>query len=89
MAAPAVAKGKKSKTKMVTSSMTVARIRPSGKDQTFISVTFDQSQRFYKLPNSANPAYLELLKASEASHTPVIIKRATQASDVILSVQKK
>lgn len=78
----------KTKRKGVENTMTVAAIRASNNNETFIRVTFLQSQRFYKLPNDANPAYLKLLQESEKEHTPVIIKRAKEESDVILSVRK-
>ena len=68
--------------------MTVAAIRTPGNNETFIRITFLQSQRFYKLPNDANPTYLDLLKESEKEHTPVIIRRAKEESDVILNVRK-
>ncbi len=78
----------KLKKKGVENTMTVAAIRPPVSSETFVRVTFLQSQRFYKLPNDANPNYLALLKESEKSHTPVVIKRAKEESDVILSVRK-
>jgi len=69
--------------------MTVAAIRPANNDETFVRVTFNESQRFFKLPNDANPKYLELLKESEKNKTPVIIKRANEGSDIILEVGKE
>ena len=78
----------KGKRKRVENTMTVAAIRTPGNNETFIRITFLQSQRFFKLPNDANPAYLNLLKESEKDNTPVIVKRAKEESDVILSVRK-
>ena len=76
------------KHKQVTQSMTVAAIRPEQNNETFVRVIFLQSQRFYKLSNDADPKFLKLLNGSLQSHTPVIVKRETQESDVILSVTK-
>ena len=73
---------------MVTHVMTVASVRPANSSETFVEVTFSESQRFYKLPNDANPKYLQLLKASEKNQSPVIVSRANEMSDVILSVAK-
>jgi len=69
--------------------MTVAAIRPAGNDQAFIQVSFYESQRFYKLPKDANPAYIKLLTESERRKTTVTIKRASEYSDVILTVTRK
>ncbi|MFI5196575.1 MAG: hypothetical protein ACHQD8_05755 [Chitinophagales bacterium] len=82
-------KGNKKKSKSVAQAMTVAAIRAANPKNTFIEVTFSESQRFYKLPNDADPKYLILLKESEKNNTPVIIKRVSEYSDVILSVSKK
>jgi len=76
------------KKKGIENTMTVAAIRGSNNNETFIRVTFIQSQRFYKLSNDADPSFLNLLKESEKNHTPVIIKRAKEKSDIILSVKK-
>lgn len=83
------AKGQKKKPKTVEYEMTVAAIRPANPKNTFIEVTFSESQRFYKLPNDADPKFLVLLKASEKDHTPVLVRRASEKSDVILRVTKK
>lgn len=79
----------KKKAKGIETTMTVVAIRPPKDNETFVRVSFTPSQRFYKLPNDANPAYLELLKASEKDHTPVIIRRAKEESDIILSVRRQ
>ena len=81
--------GQKKKIKSVQQVMTVVTVRQESPNETFFTVTFTPSQRFYKLPNDANPKYLILLKESEKNHTPVIITRASERSDVILSVSKK
>jgi hypothetical protein len=83
----AAMKSHKKKAKGVENAMTVAAIRPANTDETFVKVTFNQSQRFYKLPNDSNPKYLELLKESEKKNIPVIIKRASEQSDIILEVK--
>lgn len=85
----ATGKHKKAKGKPVEYALTVAAIRPANNDQTFVKVSFNESQRFYKLPNNADPAYIDLLKESEKNHTPVLVKRANEYSDVILRVRKK
>jgi hypothetical protein len=81
-------KGHKTKKNNVTNTMIVAAIRAANPKDTFVRVTFFQSQRFFKLPNNANPNYFKLLKESEKNNTPVIVKRANEESDVILSVEK-
>lgn len=68
--------------------MTVAAIRPASKDETFVTVIFLQSARFFKLPNNANPVYLELLKTSEKTHQPITVLRTNDESDVIVGVKK-
>jgi len=73
---------------VVENTMSVIEIRQANEHDTFWTITFGRSQRFYKLANDANPKYLELLKASAHDHTPVVIKRAKEESDVILSVGK-
>lgn len=81
-------KGHKTKKNSVADTMTVAAIRVANPNETFVKVTFSQSQRFFKLPNDANPNYLTLLKESEKNNTLVIVRRENQQSDVILSVEK-
>jgi len=78
----------KKKVKGVERTMVVVAIRPHRINETFTRVSFTPSQRIYKLPDNVNPIYLELLKASEKNHTPVVFKRANEESDVILSVRK-
>ena len=73
--------------KYVENKMTVLAIRPAGNDETYINVVFRISQRIYKLPKDADPKFLDLLKVSAKNHTPVIIQRANEASDIILRVQ--
>jgi hypothetical protein len=84
----AAVKKHKAKSKSVVYSLTVAGIRPENKGDTFVRVSFLQSARFYKLPKDANPEYLILLKESEKSHKPVMVERANETSDVIISVTK-
>ena len=82
------ARHNKKKVKGVEHTMTVVAIRPPNNNEPFVRVSFARSQRFYKLPNDADPRYMYLLKASEKDHSPVVIKRAKEESDVILSVRK-
>jgi hypothetical protein len=82
------AMGGRVKKKGVVDTMTVARIRPANEEDAFIKVTFNQSQRFYKIPKNADPSFIELLKESEKNNKRVIIRRASQQSDVILNVRK-
>jgi hypothetical protein len=84
-----IQKGGKKKKKGVEYTMTVAAIRPANNDEAFITVTFLQSQRFYRLPKNADPVYLQLLKESEKNGVPVVVKRANEKSDIILTVNKK
>lgn len=79
---------RKAKKKGVVHAMTVLMISPPSNEETSIGVIFQVSQRRYKLPKDANPAYLKLLKESQANHTPVLVERASEASDVIVSVHK-
>lgn len=84
----AIIKGHKKHSKGVEKTMRVVAIQPASSNEPFLTVIFSESQRFYKLPNDANPKYLELLKASAHDHTLVTIKRASEESDVIISVKK-
>ena len=68
--------------------MTVLEVRMPEKEVTYVSVIFKVSQRIYKLPNDANPKYLQLLKESEKKHSPVNVWRAREESDVIIRVDK-
>lgn len=76
------------KKKGVVHSMTVMEVGQPVNDEPSIRVMFRVSQRIYKLPKDANPKYLELLKESQQYHTPVLVRRAKEESDVILSVEK-
>jgi hypothetical protein len=80
---------KHAKKKGVVHAMTVLEVQQPQKDETYIGVSFRVSQRIYKLPKDANPKYLELLKQSERQHTPVMVWRAKEESDVIVSVEKQ
>jgi hypothetical protein len=69
--------------------LTVAAInQPAGNDA-YIEVSFNESARFYRIPKNAAPEYLELLRMSEKTNTPVLVKRANEYSDIILRVRKK
>jgi hypothetical protein len=81
-------KGKRAKQKSVTYSLTVAAINEGTAADTHLEVTFSESARFYKISKNANPAYIRLLKESRKNNTPVMVKRANEDSDVILSVKK-
>ncbi len=83
--------GKRHKAKKkqgVTKEYTVAAIKPSRDIDTFVRVCFLQSARFYKLSKNADPGYLKLLKESEEKHTPVLVERVKEESDVIVRVSK-
>jgi hypothetical protein len=69
--------------------LTVAAINPPAGNDAYIEVNFDESARFYRIPKNAAPEYLELLRMSEKTNTPVLVKRANEYSDIILRVRKK
>ncbi len=69
--------------------LTVAAINPPAGDDAYIEVNFNESARFYKIPKNAAPEYLELLRMSEKTNTPVLVKRANEYSDIILRVRRK
>lgn len=69
--------------------LTVAAINQPAGNEAYIEVSFNESARFYRIPKNAAPEYLELLKMSEATNTPVLVKRANEYSDIILRVRKK
>jgi len=88
-ATPAIALPQKhNKHKGVVHSMTVLAVRPANNDEPYFNVLFRISQRIYKLPKDANPAYLALLKESATKHTPVLVRRANEGSDVIMGVER-
>lgn len=72
----------------IKNTMTVMKILPETNDATFIKIVFKRSERMYKLAKNAKPEYLQLLKESEKNNTPVVIKRADEESEEILSVEK-
>ena len=84
----AATKKHKAKKTGVVHSMTVIMVAPPNNDEPFIGVIFRVSQRQYKLPKNANPEYLMLLRESEKNHTPVLVERAKEESDVIVSVKR-
>src|SRR5262249_11139540 len=59
------------------------------KSKYYTEVTFNESQRFYKLlrKNKSYTKYLKLLKWSEKNKIPVVIMRRSEYSDTILSVK--
>ena len=79
---------KHAKKKTVVQSMTVMEVGQPVNDEPFLRVIFRVSQRIYKLPKDANPKYMQLLKASEHDHTPVLVERSKEESEVIISVKK-
>jgi hypothetical protein len=74
--------------KAVVNEMTVIEVAAPRSGETFFTVTFMVSQRRYKLPQNANPNYLKLLRESGRKHVPVLVERAKEESDTILSVKK-
>jgi hypothetical protein len=86
----ATSKGHKIKKKAVEKTMTVAGFPPSeAKDAgKYVTVSFNESARFYRLSVKSDPAYMKLLKESERDHTSVVVKRADEKSDIILNVKK-
>ena len=82
----AAGKHPKKHTSYVENEMTVAAIRPPAKDETFVTIVFLQSARFYRIPKDADPKYMELLQSSAKNKVPVTIKRASEASDIIVGV---
>ncbi|MGZ4034259.1 MAG: hypothetical protein ACXVPU_17140 [Bacteroidia bacterium] len=57
-------------------------------NENFDRIVFKRSERIYRLAKDSKPEYLELLKDSQTNNSPVIIKRADEKSDLILSVEK-
>jgi hypothetical protein len=84
----AMQKKHKLKKEQVVYTMTVADVYPPKEGEDFSTITFYQSQRFYKLPNNADPSYLILLKEARQNKAYVEITRAYEKSDVILKVKK-
>ena len=74
--------------KEVIQEMTVIKILPENSDSNFMKVVFKRSQRTYKLAKDTDPHYILLLKESEQNNTAVLVKRAKEESDVIISVEK-
>ncbi len=88
---PAAAQKKKKGTvkKTVEYSLTVAAIRPATGNDPYIEVTFNESARFYRISKNAAPTYIDLLRESEKTGKPVLVKRANEDSDEILRVRRK
>lgn len=76
------------KAKPVVNSMIVLDIAPPTKADPYYEVVFQVSQRQYRLSKEASAKYLRLLRESKRNRTPVLVKRAREDSDVILSVKK-
>jgi hypothetical protein len=74
--------------KGVAYSMTVLTVRQPNMGEKYMSVVFQKSQRAYKLSKSANARYIELLRESAKTHVPVLVTRASEASDTIVSVER-
>lgn len=68
--------------------MTVLEIRPLATNALYYQIIFQTSARIYQLSKDLNPTYLDLLKASLADGTPVLITRKSEQSDTIISVRK-
>jgi hypothetical protein len=75
--------------KTVEYSLTVAAIRPATGNDPYIEVTFNESARFYRISKNAAPTYIDLLRESEKTGKPVLVKRANEDSDEILRVRRK
>ena len=74
--------------KGIVHAMTVLEVQPTVKGADTISVTFRKSQRIYRLPKKSKAVFLKLLKESEQKHTPVMVWRIKEESDVIISVER-
>lgn len=72
----------------VINTMTVIKILPEKKGDTVTRVIFQTSQRIYKISIHCNHIYMRRLKESNRKHSPVIITRASEQSDLILDVKK-
>jgi hypothetical protein len=79
---------KQKKTKSVAYKLTVANINAGTATDKNYEVTFLESARFYKISKKANPTYIGLLQESQKNNSPVMVSRANEYSDVILSVKK-
>lgn len=90
-ALPAAAQKKKKAAvkKPVEYVLTVAAIRPPVGNDPYMEVTFSESARFYKISKNAAPGYIDLLRESEKTGKPVLVKRANEYSDIILRVRRK
>lgn len=70
----------------VMNSFTVVKYQPAGPGDPYTKVMFATSDKVFKLPAKANPAYAKRLKESFDKHTPVYVKRSSEQSDLIQSV---
>jgi len=91
LSSSAIQKKKKKNTgkEPVEYALTVAAIRPSRGEGSYLEISFNESARFYRISKDAAPAYLDLLRESEKNGKPVLVKRANEYSDIILRVRKK
>lgn len=77
-----------SQSTVVEGRMTVLEIRPLATNALYYQIIFQTSARIYQLSKDLNPTYLDLLKASLADGTSVLITRKSEQSDTIISVRK-
>ena len=68
--------------------MSVLEIRPLTTNALYYEIIFHTSARIYQLSKDLSPTYLDLLKASLADGTSVLISRKSEQSDTIISVRK-
>jgi len=90
------AQNTKAKDVAVTNSMIVLKILPERKGDTCVKVIFQTSQRIYRVTvksktkkgNELASKNILWLIESKDKHIPVLVKRANEKSDLILSVEK-
>ena len=73
---------------LVEDRMTVLEIRPLAVNGLYYQIIFKTSARIYQLSKDLNPTYLDLLKASLADGTSVLVARKSEQSDTIISVSR-
>lgn len=73
---------------LVANTLTVIKILPAAKGDTVTRVIFQTSQRIYKIPVHCKHCYIRRLKESSRKHSPIIIIRGSEQSDLILEVKK-
>lgn len=72
----------------VYSNMIVMEVLPKDATNDFTEIIFQTSARVYKLPTKNSSKYLKLLLNSKNKNVPVIIKRETENSEIILDVKE-